>query len=433
MKETGGVEIRVLSHIVLVIAVTVFSLTLIGLDLFRGWESWTIPLLAAAPVACLVMHVLRRPEEGLRVYFYSFILFLEIFYYSVHSDGFFDCIPLVMLTLAFLAMTREIPLLWVCIFVGILGVLVRILEYCQISGQMISPGEIIKCLWNFLLVIATGMAIKKMLKSSEEAKLVFLEKYAALEQDTKRADSFLANISNEIKTPVDEVIRLSMESGERETDQSIKENLERISYTGHKVAEQIGDILDYSELEMNRISVTEEEYRLSDLLTELVEELRLFKKDETELVIDVNPLLPAVMKSDTGKLKRVLWHVILNALKYTERGGVYVRITYTEQAYGINLCVDVADPGGELRQRVERRVLVVEDEVCRVEVEEDAGMVEFLEEAAEIVARLLPRLHEDGDAVFAGEVADGAHAVVELAGVGGVGVVDEAGVEGEVG
>ena len=345
MKEIGKQEIRVISHIILVTAVAFFSLVLIVLNLYKEWDNWTIPLLVAAPLVCLGMHVLRKPDEILRVYFYSTILFLEIFYYMVHADYLYDGIPLIMLTLAFLAMTREVPLLWVCISVGILGFFVRIAEFISETDSLLSVSDLIKCAWNIFLVIATGMAITKMLRTSDETQLSLKEKFQAMEQDTKRADIFLANVSNEIRMPVDEVIGLSDSAYGLETDERVKEKLGRISYIGHKVAEQIGDILDYSELEMNRVSVSFEEYRLSDILDDLVKELKLFKRDDIELVIDVDPRLPAVLKTDIVKLKRVLWHVILNAIKYTEEGGVYVRISFTKQEYGLNLIIDVEDTG----------------------------------------------------------------------------------------
>ena len=46
-----------------------------------------------------------------------------------------------------------------------------------------------------------------------------------------------------------------------------------------------------------------------------------------------------------AKLKKILWHIIVNGLKYTKEGGVYVHLTYTVQPYGLNLCVDVEDTG----------------------------------------------------------------------------------------
>ena len=45
------------------------------------------------------------------------------------------------------------------------------------------------------------------------------------------------------------------------------------------------------------------------------------------------------------KLKKILWHLIINGLKYTREGGVYVRISAKDQEYGVNLYIEVTDTG----------------------------------------------------------------------------------------
>ena len=84
---------------------------------------------------------------------------------------------------------------------------------------------------------------------------------------------------------------------------------------------------------------------LSSVLHDLVTELRHEKTKEVELIIDVDPAIPAVMNSDVAKLKKILRALISNGLKYTKKGGVYVRIVAETQKYGVNLCIEVTDTG----------------------------------------------------------------------------------------
>ena len=74
-------------------------------------------------------------------------------------------------------------------------------------------------------------------------------------------------------------------------------------------------------------------------------ELRVIKSKEVELIIDVDPAIPAVMNTDVSKLKKILRALISNGLKYTKKGGVYVRIVCEKQSYGVNLCIEVTDTG----------------------------------------------------------------------------------------
>ena len=86
MKENRGYEIRVVSHIVLVMAVTLFSLILIVLDLYRGWDRWTIPLFIAVMIICPAIHIFGVMEERRRLYIYSIILFSDLFFYTMHVE-----------------------------------------------------------------------------------------------------------------------------------------------------------------------------------------------------------------------------------------------------------------------------------------------------------------------------------------------------------
>ena len=84
---------------------------------------------------------------------------------------------------------------------------------------------------------------------------------------------------------------------------------------------------------------------ISSVLHDLVTQMRPYKRDDIELIIDVAPSVPAMMNTDVGKLKKILWHLIMNGIKYTKEGGVYVRIDSVEKEYGINLSIEVRDTG----------------------------------------------------------------------------------------
>ena len=55
--------------------------------------------------------------------------------------------------------------------------------------------------------------------------------------------------------------------------------------------------------------------------------------------------LPAVLRTDVTKLKKIMWHLITNGLKFTNDGGVYVHISPVPHDYGINLRIEVTDTG----------------------------------------------------------------------------------------
>jgi len=122
-------------------------------------------------------------------------------------------------------------------------------------------------------------------------------------------------------------------------------NIRAISGAGHRVSEQIGDILDFTEIDMGKLTVTRETYMINSLVNDLLVQLSFAEDYGLELVIDMDPLIPAELVGDASKIKKILWHLICNGYKFTKEGGVYVHIYPIKREYGINLVLEVTDTG----------------------------------------------------------------------------------------
>ena len=160
-------------------------------------------------------------------------------------------------------------------------------------------------------------------KSEEEKQM--------MSEAADRLNDFLANISHEIRTPVNAVIGLTRICIDKVKDRETKKDLMSVMEAGQKIGDQISDILDYSEVDMGSLAVNEEDYMITSLLHDIVAELSPLKRQDLELVIDVDPRIPATMRSDVSKLKKIIRHLIDNALKYTDEGGVYVHFSPEER------------------------------------------------------------------------------------------------------
>lgn len=351
MDKIKNNEMRSFAHISLVISVTLFSMLLSVLDLSMGWEIWVVPLFFVAAVICLVLHITGSLTDELRLYIYSTILFVELFYYIAKISVIYDSTPVILFILILLTTVHEKKLIWICCAVVCFGMAFRV----ALSYESIDAFIGLRIVLNLLLVFITAFMLTKMLSTFKSAESSVMDRIDELEAENKSAGDFLANVSHEIRTPINAVIGLTGVCIEKEKDEDIRKDLHSISDAGIRISEQISDILDYSEIDMDKLAVHKSDYTMSSLLNDLVSELKLYKRPDIELVIDVDPTLPAVMNTDTSKLKKILWHIIVNGLKYTKEGGVYVHITYTRQSYGLNLCVDVTDTGiGMTEEELER-------------------------------------------------------------------------------
>ncbi|MCR5746501.1 MAG: response regulator [Lachnospiraceae bacterium] len=355
MSGSDKNEIGALSHIVIITAIMLFSIVLILITVNQGEDMWLIPLFAVAGATCFFIHVTEALSPRLRLYIYSVVLNIELFYYTVNTENLYDVMPVVMLLLLLFAMTRERRFVWGCIVTAFFGTAFRVILNAVTGVSDIDIYVILHIAWHLLMVVAVGIVINKILTESKKSQEYYKTQIDALEQDNKRADDFLANVSHEIRTPINAVIGLTDVCLDMEKDEKMRDNLQAVSEAGKRVEEQISDILDYAEIGMNKLVVYNEDYGLSSVLNDLVEEIRPYKSKDIELVIDIDPHIPLVLIGDAVKLKRILWHVTMNGLKYTKEGGVYVCISYMPQEYGINLCIDVKDTGvGMTEEELER-------------------------------------------------------------------------------
>ena len=345
MEEKRGNEIREQAHIVFVITVTAFSLILILLNVLLGWEKWTIPLCVVAILACITMHITHSPQEHLRIYIYAIIFMIEIFYYSVNVDTIYDSTPVIVIAIILTSMTRERILTWICVGVGYSGMIYHLLAVHEKGVLGLDISNIVRTTGHLLLVAIATLVVGQLVGVVDRMETGFRERIRDLEGASRSASDFLANVSHEIRTPINAVIGLTGVCLEKEDNDEIRRDMFLVEAAGKRVAEQISDILDYSEIDMDSLAVNAEDYMLFSVLNDLVVQLKLIKSPELELVIDVDPALPSVMHTDVGKLKKILWHLIANGLKYTKEGGVYVRISSIEEPYGINLCIEVTDTG----------------------------------------------------------------------------------------
>ena len=126
MNEIKRDETRTVAHVSLVTAIAVFSVVLVILNLRGGWERWVIPIIIALAVSCLVMHITAMPQSRIRLYVYSIVLIVYLFYYNTNTDILYNGTPVVMLLVIVISMTREKRLIWACIVTGSLGMVMRI-------------------------------------------------------------------------------------------------------------------------------------------------------------------------------------------------------------------------------------------------------------------------------------------------------------------
>ncbi|MCC6929127.1 MAG: PAS domain S-box protein [Gemmatimonadaceae bacterium] len=184
--------------------------------------------------------------------------------------------------------------------------------------------------------ISPLMAVQRSLEQARDA---------ADEANRAKSD-FLARMSHELRTPLNAIIgftRLMARSRDTFLPEREREFLSRVEANGSRLLALVNDILDLAKVEAGRVDVQRAPTDICTLVTETVAQCEGYpRRPEVVLRTDV-PSAPATLVTDGAKLRQVLVNLISNALKFTERGEVVVRVV--TNAAQRPLLVEVHDTG----------------------------------------------------------------------------------------
>ena len=167
-------------------------------------------------------------------------------------------------------------------------------------------------------------------------------------QAAERAKSeFLATMSHEIRTPLNGVLGMANILADTELNDMQRECVETINTSGESLLAVINDILDYSKIEAGRLEMEHRPFKLDQCVEEAIDlfaaQIRAKNIEATYLVA---PEIPARLVGDTLRLRQILVNLIGNAIKFTAKGEIDVRVEMTRRdAHGCHLTFSVKDSG----------------------------------------------------------------------------------------
>ena len=168
----------------------------------------------------------------------------------------------------------------------------------------------------------------------------------AAETASKSKSSFLANMSHELRTPLNAVLGFTqLMQRDKSTSRSQLESLAVIERSGEHLLSLINDVLDMSKIEAGRIELNPQSFNLHRLL-DTTEEMLEFKADakNIQLLFERHPNVPLHVRTDERKLRQIIINLLNNAIKFTDEGGVTLRIKADEDRPNL-LLFEIEDTG----------------------------------------------------------------------------------------
>ena len=171
--------------------------------------------------------------------------------------------------------------------------------------------------------------ISRDITERKQAEVALHRAKEAADAANRAKSQFLANMSHELRTPLNAVLGYAqiLQDGGANLNERQREGLKTIQRSGEYLLQLINTILDLAKIEAGRMELVVTDVHLPEFLKQITEMMRMRAEQKGLAFLDVfDPNIPAGIRADEQRLRQVLLNLLGNAIKFTEKGNVALRV-----------------------------------------------------------------------------------------------------------
>ncbi len=203
-----------------------------------------------------------------------------------------------------------------------------------------------------IVIIIAVFGVRKMLKSKDSALEKLSKEHEEAVKSSSAKNDYLANMSNEIKTPINAMMAQAGELLDMsKEDEAYKENIENIQQIGRNVINKVDDIIVLAKLEAGKYEKVEKPYSVTTLMYDLSEIVMEDLGEKTvKFFVEIGENVRDNLVGDKHKIKDILRRLLSNAVRYTKEGSITLSVDcyeYPDKAHldRVNIAFTVSDTG----------------------------------------------------------------------------------------
>ncbi len=323
---------------------TFFSFFLFVATIYLERSLVVIPPLIIGVCAGWYLCVNKYGTYRLRVYVLSIGAMLGLVMYGMAAESFLDTLSPFVVLIIMVGMFEDGKVLFLMSLSSVFLMFYH--GFFLKSFNVTKPEEWMQVLLQIMSISVVVYMTWQSMNNSINMKRKLLETIDELQQTEHSKDEFMANVSHELRTPLNTIRGMSELILREDLPVQVREEAFHIQMAGRNLQTIVSDVLDYSELQTGEFSLDESYYNFSSILNDVLNVAIAQNEDKhLELIVNCDPTIPRSMVGDSEKIARVLYSIVNNAIKFTEKGCVVITATTRKEYYGVNLCVTVKDTG----------------------------------------------------------------------------------------